>query len=130
LLGIRRAFSAKAALERVIVDIGDGEGKPAGKSIGYFQASVDARQNRVVLDLAQLKIAKISEQQIKNLFKDSTYVSSVEFSLDPEDKAGTMVLNLKRPMQLEVFELLDSRKPGRVVLDLTPAKTTRLKGHG
>jgi hypothetical protein len=130
LLGLRRAFSAKAALERVIVDLGDGDGKPAGKHLGYFQASVDAGQNRVVLDLAQLKLSKISEQQIKGLFKDSPYVASVEFTLDPEDKAGTMVLNLKRPMQLEVFELLDSRKPGRVVLDLTPARTTRMKGHG
>ena len=57
---MRRAFSAKAALERVIVELGDGEGKPSGKKLSYFQASVDATQNRVVLDLAQLKLSLIS----------------------------------------------------------------------
>jgi hypothetical protein len=129
LLGVRRAFSNKAHLERVIVDVADNEGKAPGAALGYFQASVDAKQNRVILDLAQLKQSRVSEQKIKDMFKASPFVASVEFTLDPEDKAGTMVLNLKRPMQLEVFELLDGHKPGRIVMDLTPARATRIKGH-
>ena len=127
LLGVRRSFSAKAAIERVIVDLGDGEGKPAGKRISYFQASVDAENNRVVLDLAQLKLSLVSEQKLKEIFKKSPFVASVELTLDPEDKAATMVLNLRRPMRLEVFELLNSKKPGRVVMDLSPARSTSIK---
>jgi hypothetical protein len=135
LLGIRRAFSAKAELERVIIDLGDADGKPAGKRLGYFQASVDAGQKRVILDLAQLRMSKLSEAQVQGIFKGSPFVASVEFTLDPEDKAGTMVLNLKRPARLEVFELLDARKPGRIVMDIIPSKAASpawrpAKGHG
>ena len=82
-----------------------------------------------MLDLTQLKISMVSEQKIRDTFKKSPFVASVEFTLDPEDKAGTIVLNLKQPMRLEVFELLDSRKPARIVMDLTPLKPTRLKGQ-
>lgn len=128
LLGVRRAFSKKAMIERVIVDLGDKDAKPSGTEPGYFQASVDAENNRVVLDLAQLRMSAVSEQKLKEIFKQSPFVASVEFTLDPEDKAGTMVLNLKRPMQLEVFQLLDRKKSARVVMDLTPArKTTMVK---
>jgi hypothetical protein len=74
----------------------------------------------VVLDLAQLTTSNISEAQLKQTFKKSPFISSVELTLDPEDKAATMVLNLKRPMKLEVFELLAKGKPSRVVMDLTP----------
>lgn len=129
ILGVRRAFSKKAEIERVIVDLGDAQAKPAGKNPSYFQASVDQKTNRVVLDLAQLRMSLVTEQKLKEIFKNSPYVSSVEFTLDPEDKAGTLVLNLRHPTQLEVFELLDHKKPARIVLDLRPAKSTHMKGH-
>ena len=45
-------------------------------------------------------------------------MASVSLTLDPEDKAGTMVLYLKKPARLEVFQLLSKKKPARVVLDL------------
>lgn len=120
LLGVRKAFSAKANLERVIVDLGDRRAQPSGKNISYYQVSLDSSKKRVVLDLAQLTTSNISEAQLKQTFKKSPYVSSAELTLDPEDKAATMVLNLKRPMKLEVFELLAKGKPSRVVMDLTP----------
>lgn len=122
LLGVRRAFSGKAKLERVIVDLGDHEAKPAGKDIGYFQVSMDQKNNRVVVDIPQFRYSKVSEAALKNLFRKSAYVAEASLTLDPEDKAATMVLKLKKPMKLEVFELLDKSKPGRVVMDLTPRK--------
>ncbi len=120
LLGVRRAYSDKAKIERVIVDLGDHQARPAGRSPGYFQVSMDSVNNRVVVDLAQLRLSKVSEAQLQNIFRKSPYISSASLTLDPEDKAGTMVFKLKRPMRLEVFQLLDKRKPGRVVIDLTP----------
>lgn len=120
LLGVRRAYSAKAQLERVIIDLGDQEAHPSGKNPGYYQVSMDAANHRVVLDLAQLRFSKVSEAQIQGLFKKSPFVAGAELTLDPEDKAGTMVLKLKRPMRMEVFQLAKKGKPGRVVIDLKP----------
>jgi hypothetical protein len=124
ILAVRRSYSAKARLERVVVDLGDREAKPAGTSIGYFQAALDPGRKRLVLDISQLRLSKVSEQQVQRLFKKSPYVSSVELTLDPEDKAATMVLNLKRPMRVEVFQLLKAKAPGRIVMDLAPAAST------
>lgn len=120
LLGVRRAFSGKAKLERVIIDLGNHEAKADAANIGYFQVAMDSQNNQIVLDVAQLRLSKVTEQQLKTLFKSSPYVSDVSLTMDPEDKAATMVLQLKRPMKLEVFQLKNKKKPGRVVLDLTP----------
>lgn len=130
LLGVRRAFSDKSKLERVIIDMGDHQAKPAKRELGYFQVSMDSKNNRVVLDMAQLKFSKVNEQALKNLFRKSPYVSSASLTLDPEDKAATMVLQLKRPMRLEVFQLVDPKKPGRVVMDLTPIPTVSPRRKG
>ncbi len=127
LLNVRRSFSKAANLERVIVDLGDKDAKPSGKNMSYFQASMDSAHTRVILDLAQLRMTMVSEQRVRQAFKNSPFVASVEFTLDPEDKAGTIILNLKQPMQLEVFELLAAKKPARVVMDLKPIKTNRGK---
>lgn len=120
LLNVRRIFSPKAQLERVVIDLGDEKAKPAGKNIGYFQVSLDAGENRAVIDLSQLKLSRVSEAAVQNLFRKSPFVQSVSLSLDPEDKAATMVLNFKKPMKLEVFQQLKSDQPGKIVIDLSP----------
>ena len=122
LLNVRRTFSKKLQTERVVIDLGDEQMRPDGLDLGYFQASMDAKNNRVILDLAQLKYSKISERQVQNLFRKSPLVASVSLTFDPEDKTGTLVLNLKRPSRLEVFRMLDKKKPGRVVMDLVPLR--------
>lgn len=117
LLGMRRAYSPKMQLERVIVDLGDRKAHPAGKDLGYFQVHMDARNQRAVMDLAQLMVSKVSERQVQQMFEKSPFVKSVELTLDPEDKGATLVLHFKRPMKLEVFQILKSGKPARVVMD-------------
>lgn len=120
LLNVHRVFSAKQQIERVTLDLGDKDAKPAGRDIGFFQVSVDSKENRVVIDLSQLKLSRVSEAAVQNLFKKSAYVASVGLTLDPEDKAGTMVLNLKRPVKVEVFKQIKDNSPGKIVMDITP----------
>jgi hypothetical protein len=116
LLAVHRMFSAKQELERVVIDLGDSQGKPNRNGIGYFQVSVDSTAKRVVLDIAQLKLSKVSEQQVQKAFRKSPYVESVEMTLDPEDAAGSLVLKLKKPMKVEVFQHL--QKSGHIVVDI------------
>lgn len=129
LLGVRRSFSKKAQIERIIIDMGDREAKPIFKQMGYFQASVDQKNQQIVLDLSQLKMSRLSEPQIKEVFKNSPYVATAEFTADPQDRSGSIVLKLKRPMKLEVFELKGGRKPARIVMDLTPLPTPPPRGQ-
>lgn len=125
LLNVRRVFSPKASLERVILEIGDKDLKPAGKQIGYFQVGLESKNNRVVVDLAQLKLSRVSEVAVQNLFKKSRFVKSAGLTLDPEDRAGTLVLELSRPMKLEVFQVLKDGQPAKIVMDLTPRAALR-----
>ncbi|HMN69330.1 MAG TPA: hypothetical protein PKC28_12385 [Bdellovibrionales bacterium] len=119
LLGVRRQYSAKRQIERVVLDIGDHEAK-AGKQ-GYFQVALDSSANRLVVDFAQLKSSRISEPQLRQMFKQSPFVKDVALTMDPEDQAGTLVLDLKRPVRLEVFQMRGKGKAPRVVLDMMPA---------
>ena len=127
LLGVRRMFSPKAKIERVIMDLGNKEAKSSKGAPGYFQVAMDKSNQRIVVDLAQLRYAKVNEQQVRALFRQSPFVKNVSLTFDPEDKTGTMVLELKRPARLEVFELTDPKKTGRVVMDLKPLEARRTR---
>lgn len=118
ILALRREFSPKIGIERVVVDIGNKEAKPDAKDLGYFQVSMDPQNQRIVLDITQLRISKLSEQQIQEAFKKSPLVKSAELTLDPEDQSASLVLNLKQPAKLEVFQIRKSGKPARVVMDI------------
>lgn len=119
LLGVRRTSSKKLQMERVVLDLG-GKDQKASREMPFYQVSVDAGSRQIVLDLAQLKMSRVTESQLKTVFSKSPYVESVALSFDPEDKGATMVLNLKQPMRLEVYQLLSKKKPARVVMDLKP----------
>jgi hypothetical protein len=127
-LDVRRVYAAKLGVERVIVEIGDKDGKigPADQ-FGYFQASVDSTHNRIILDLAQLRMTDVTEQKLKTVFKKSAFVKSAEFTVDPEDKGATLVLNLKRPARLEAYRMVSNGKPARIILDMAAASSVRVK---
>lgn len=75
--------------------------------------------------MSQLRSANVTEQKLTEMFKNSAYVARTEFTLDPEDKTGSMVLHLKRPVKMEVFQLHAKNKPSRVVIDITPVTVQR-----
>ncbi len=97
ILGVRHLYSKKAQIERLIVELGDAEGKPLVKEASYIQASVDRKQNRIVLDLTEPKMSLVSEQKIRDLLKKSPFVASADLTLDPEDKAASLVLHSEAP---------------------------------
>lgn len=121
LLRVRRASSTKVGLERVILDLGDQAGKVTSDT-GFFQVAVDARNNRVVIELSQMLSSRVTEAELRRIFKSSSMVRSVDFTLDPQDSTGTIVLNLKRPVVAEAFRLTEPKKHSRLVVDLQAPK--------
>ncbi|MGE3385614.1 MAG: hypothetical protein AB7K41_02680 [Bdellovibrionales bacterium] len=118
LLNVRRDLSTKMAMERVILDLGDLEGKPLAGKASYFQASIEKNPPRIVIDLAQLSRSAVTEAKLKQIFKRSPYIKSVELTSDPEDRSASLVLALNEPMAVEVFEMPSANKATRIVLDL------------
>lgn len=121
LLNVHRAYSKVSKIERVTLDLGDKKLKPLGKGMGFFQASLDSRTNRLEIDIPEFNMTRVSERQLRNLFKKSQYIKTADMTLDPEDRSATIVLQLKQPMRLEVFQNLKDKAPARIVMDLVPA---------
>lgn len=124
LIAVKRQFSAKAELERIVVAMGDAEAKPLKDELGFFQVSLDRSNKRLVLDVAQLKLSKVTEGQVQQLFRQSPYVARVRLTLDPEDSAATLLVDFKTEMKLETYQL---HKPARIVMDLKPLRISTRK---
>lgn len=118
LLNVRRDLSPKLGMERVILDMGDGSGRPLKGSVNYFHASIEKNPPRVVLDLAQTVRSGVTDVRLREIFKKSPYVKKVDITADPEDSTASLVLVLKEPMDVEVFEMLSDIKASRIVIDL------------
>lgn len=118
LLNVRRDLSPKLGMERVILDLGDIEGRPLFGKASYFQASVEKNPPRIVIDLAQLSRSAVTEAKLKQMFKKSPYVKGVELTSDPEDRSASLVISLTQPMGVEIFEMPAANKASRIVIDL------------
>jgi len=118
LLNVRRDVSPKIGMERVILDIGDMDGKPLRGGVNYFQASVEKNPARIVLDLAQVNRSAVTEAKLKKTFLKSPYIKRVELMADPEDRSATMVLYLKESMGVEVFEMPSNKRASRIGIEL------------
>jgi hypothetical protein len=118
LLDMRRIFAAKDHIERILIDFGDGEGKPLKGKLGYYHVSIEKGQTRIVIDLAQMLGSNINQDKIRQIFQASPYVKEARINYDPVDSNITVQLILKKKVLLEVFQLPSKNKASRVVLDL------------
>ncbi len=118
LLDVRRIFASKDKIERVLIDFGDGDGKPLKGTPGYYHVSIEKGQTRVVIDLSQMLGSNINQERIRQIFKASPFVKEARINYDPVDSNITLQLLLKKKVLLEVFQLPSKNKPSRVVIDL------------
>jgi hypothetical protein len=118
LLRVRRDLSEKLGMERIILDLGDAEGRPLRGIVSYFQASVEKSPPRLVLDLAQLSRSGVNESTLRKIFSTSPYVRRVELTADPEDHSASLTFAFKQPMAVEVFSMPSRTKASRIVIDI------------
>ena len=102
LLGVERKNLKAAKTERIRFFFGNEKGGKGTQPIGYFHVQHDVKNKRIVVDIAQLALTKVSEQQIRQSMLASNAVSAVSFTSDPEDGSSTLVLSLKKPVSVRV----------------------------
>lgn len=125
LIDIRRHYAKKTQTERIVFDLGDLYGKPLLNHVSFFTVNLEKAPPRLVIDLAQVQRSGVDLEKIRQLFKASPFVQSASILYDPEDASTTVVLDLKKKIELEVFKARDNKKPSRLVLDL---RETKVKG--
>lgn len=117
LMDIRRFYSGKDRVERLIFEMGDEQGLPA-KTLGFFQVNLDAKLRRIDVDLSQMRGAALDQKKLADLFKTSPFVKTVKLTYDPEDRAILMQVFLKQNVEMEVFEIPAKNKFSRIALDM------------
>lgn len=126
---VRRKFGKKTKVERVVLDLGDENGAPL-MGTSYFHIEVDSANSRIIMDLSQVQRSKLTESELKKIFSGSPYLALQSIAYDPEDRATNLILNMKRPIQVEIFSPKQANKPGRIILDVAPApKRAQAKPH-
>jgi hypothetical protein len=118
LLDIKTNVNRHAGLERLLIDVGDIEGRPRKGMPGYFQVELQNNSKRVVIDFAQMPASRIQAAKLKEKLKDSYFVQNAKVLSDPTDSTLSLILDLKKPAKLKVFQVPGSKTTSKVVLDL------------
>ncbi|MBK8203842.1 MAG: hypothetical protein IPK68_16505 [Bdellovibrionales bacterium] len=62
----------------------------------------------------------MSEVDLRKKLSGSPYVQLARVIYDPEDKATSFILKMKKDLKVEVFSPQNKSEPGRIILDLKP----------
>ena len=122
LVNLRRKYAASTDMERLIVDIGDEQLKPRKDPLGSYHVAIERSPSRLVLDFSYIHKSALTEVQMQNIFKASPFVKEVRAVMDPEEHSLNLVLSLKKPVAVEVYEIAKSGEPSRLVIDMKGAK--------
>lgn len=117
LLDVRRTASAKKKMERVVIDIGDREGKKLLGRPGFYFAEYQKKNNRLILDFAQMPSSKINQAKLARILKNSKAVKTSRMSLDPMDNALNLSLDLRKNTKVKVYPVTGKKATSKVVLD-------------
>ncbi len=120
LVDIRRLSSKKdkAGLERLVIQLGDRKGNPLKGPMGYYHVAVEKDPHRIVIDLTQVGVSRLTEAQILARLRELKSFKDAFVVQDSEAGSLKIVLSLKRPVAIEVFEPKSKEKPPRLVIDL------------
>lgn len=93
----------------------------------YFHVEVDKTNSRIIMDLSQVQRSRLSESELKKVFAGSPYLALESIAYDPEDRATNLILNMKRPIKVEIFSPKLAKTPGRIILDVAPVPAGKSK---
>lgn len=118
LMDLQRIYSAKSKMDRVVIDIGAMSPGESLREMGYFHVSVEKKPARIVIDLPHVKALGKSLEDFHKAFYTSPFIDKYRLIANPVDSSMQILLELRRPVSVEVFQVLTSGKNPRLVLDL------------
>lgn len=111
-------FNKLSDKERVILDIGDLNGGPVRGLPAYFHAELQENPRRLVLDLSQTPTSMIDDHQMMERFKGSKSVANASLVMDPTDKTLSLILDFKKDVKAQVFQVSGKVGTSKIVIDL------------
>ncbi len=118
LMNIKSATNPKVRLERLMIDVGDIDGRNMKGLPGYFNVELQNKAQRIVVDFSQMPTTLMDAKALRERLKKSMYVQSVKMLADPSDNTLSLIMDLKKPVKLKVFQVPGQKTTSKVVLDL------------
>lgn len=119
LLGIKRVYSSSGNSERIILEMGDRDGKIYSGKPGYFHAQLFRNPSELSLDLTQVLKSRVTNAHLKNLIKQSKLIQTADLSADREDHSTHFNMRFKAPIKMRVFTLSPKKSTPKLVIDIT-----------
>jgi hypothetical protein len=114
---VRRQFSEKSKLERIVLEMKPVAGSSKGRA-SFFQVNVNSVLGRVQIDISGMSGSARPLDEVSKLLEKSPLISKAELVLDPEDRSASLSLNFKKPgLKVEAYELTGADS-GRLVIDV------------
>ena len=110
--------------ETLSLAYGDRQGKQIRGLPGFYQIALDRDGRRLVIDLAQVDRTAVDPQSLRQKLKSSPLVSSVDMTMDPQDRSTNITLNLKEPIEISVVSTGPS-EPSAVSIAMKPASSRK-----
>ncbi|MBX2987489.1 MAG: hypothetical protein KF802_06300 [Bdellovibrionaceae bacterium] len=104
--------------ERVVIDLGDIKGAPVRGYPTYYHAELQNSPRRLVIDFSQTATVFIDEKELRQRLKGSTAIAGSSFVLDPTDQTLSLILDLKKNVKAQIFQVPGQKGTSRVVVDL------------
>lgn len=118
LMNLKSTTNPQARLERLMIDVGDIDGHSMKGLPGYFNVELQNSAKRIVIDFSQMPTTLMDVKALSSRLNKSMYVSSVKMLSDPSDNTLSLIMDLKKPVKLKVFQVPGQKTTSKVVLDL------------
>ena len=118
LMNLKTSTNPQARSERLIIDIGDMDGHTMKGLPGYFNVELQNNAKRIVVDFSQMPTTLMDTKALTERLKKSTYVQHIKMLEDPSDNTLSLIMDLKKPVKLKVFQVPGQKTTSKVVLDL------------
>ncbi len=118
LINLKTTTNRQAKLERLMIDVGDIDGHPLKGLPGYFNVELQNKAKRIVVDFSQMPTTLLDSKGLTERLRMSTYVQSVKMLADPSDQTLSLIMELKKPVKLKVFQVPGQKTTSKLVLDL------------
>ena len=107
----------KNKVERIIVDIGDRQGKPHLGKPGYFHVEMKSNQ-MISIDFAQTGLTRVDQEKLNAALKKSRLVSKGLITFDSQDYNMNVTLTPRKPIKVKTYQVVGKNKTSKVVIDL------------
>ncbi len=118
LMNLKTMTNLQTRSERLMFDVGDIDGHPMKGLPGYFNVELKNNAKRIVVDFSQMPTTLMDSKALSERLKKSTYVQSVKMLSDPSDHTLSLIMELKKPVKLKVFQVPGQKSTSKLVLDL------------